>query len=82
MTGKPEPLWLTRDGAFKVIIEGSGNSSKIMVFSWSDDYGKAGGWVPILTTRSSDELSRHFPEGSLHEFEVPNFPPDGEAVAA
>jgi hypothetical protein len=81
MNAKTEPFFLTRDGAFKVIAEVTDGIAQITVYSWSEDFGNAGDWVPIVVTQDSKELERHFPEGSLHEFSVPDYPPD-EGVPA
>lgn len=81
MEAKPEPFFMTRDGAFKVIAEMSDGIATITVYSWSENFGKAGDWLPIIQTQDSQELERHFPEGSLHEFEVPDYPPDGMVSA-
>lgn len=80
-TADRESFWLTRDGAFKVYPEFVEGIPQITVYSWSETMGEAGDWVPVIVLHSSEELSRHFPDGSLHEFEVPDFPPD-EGVPA
>jgi hypothetical protein len=78
-----EPFWLTRDGAFKVTVEQREDTTPaFVVYSWSEDFGKAGDWVPVAEGQDSRDLERHFPDGSLHEFEVPDFPPDEGMVSA
>jgi len=76
MTSREEPFWLTRDGRYKVRVDGQGTAQAAVLYSWSDEAGTAGDWVEIVRTQSTGELHKHIDEGSLHEFTVPDYPPD------
>ena len=72
-------FWLTRDGRYKVTVEGKGERHAAVVYSWSDEAGTAGDWVEILRTQSTEELNRHIDKNSLHEFVIPAYPPEVKA---